>query len=128
MEMVMQGIEHYPRIHLTRWDHNGPVACSFDGKRLFSAYRSGGIAAVMDSEGYGSIMTPDGECVLTIHCMESNLVADLFSEEDGHLLSRYIRFHSGPESKISPHHWKFQGLLITFSPDVWEVILIEYLL
>lgn len=96
------------------------MACSFDGKRLFGAYRSGGIAVVMESEGHGSVITPTGECILNIHVVDSNFVADLQSD-DGQLLSRYVKSHSSVKTK--PQEWKFQELQISFFPDIWEVAL-----
>jgi hypothetical protein len=121
MELAMRGTA-YLRIdfiqELCRWGENGPIACSFDGKRLFSSYRNGGIAVILDTNGDGSIMNPRGNCVVTIRENDGDLVADILSEEDGRLVSRYLK--SDPK-ETERHRWNFQGLMIFFFPDSWEV-------
>lgn len=113
--MIFQGNVSKER---SRWGENGPIACSFDGKRLFSSYRNGGIAVIFDINGDGSIMNPKGNCVVTIRVNDGNSVADVLSEEDGRLVSRYIK--SDPK-EIGGHRWEFQGLVVSFSPVPWEV-------
>jgi hypothetical protein len=109
---------------LIRWAKNGPIACSYDGKRLFSAYRSGGIAVILDTNGNGSVMNPKGKCVLNLRLSDSNQVADVLSEEDGQLLSRHVKLNNSEDNGNEQiHQWNFQGLLISFSPSIWEVVL-----
>lgn len=42
------------------------MCCSYDSSRLFSAYKSGAIAAVVDCSGNGSIMDLRGRCLLNL--------------------------------------------------------------
>jgi hypothetical protein len=63
-------------------------------------------------------MNPRGNCVVTIRLNDENSVADVLSEEDGRLISRYIK--SDP-NEIEGHRWEFEGLSISFSPVLWEV-------
>jgi Leucine-rich repeat (LRR) protein len=49
-----------------RWTKSGPIACSLEGGRLLSSYKSGSIAAMLDAAGNGSIMDPKGRCLLVI--------------------------------------------------------------
>jgi hypothetical protein len=54
---------------------------------------------------------------------DSNPVADVLGEEDGQLLSRHVKFDSSSQNQGNEelHQWNFQGLLISFSPSLWEV-------
>jgi hypothetical protein len=57
---------------LQRWSRDGCIACSYDAFRLFSAYRSGAIAAVMDHAGNGSVMDLRGNCIVNIRNNRNN--------------------------------------------------------
>ncbi len=111
-------------LHVCRWAKNGPIACSFDGKRLFSAYRSGGIAAIFDPTGNGSVMGPHGKCVLNLRSATSTSppVADIL-REDGSLIARHIKQKEMEvdDTEKEKLEWNFQGLLIEFLPLSWEV-------
>ena len=44
----------------------GSVACSLENGRLFASYQSGAIAAVLDSQGVGTVTSPAGKSLLQL--------------------------------------------------------------
>jgi hypothetical protein len=57
-----------------RWTRSGPIACSLEGGRLLSSYKSGSIAAMLDAAGNGSMMDPKGRCLLVMTQENSGVV------------------------------------------------------
>jgi hypothetical protein len=57
-----------------RWTKSGPIACSLEGGRLLSSYKSGSIAAMLDALGNGSMMDPKGRCLLVMTQENSGVV------------------------------------------------------
>lgn len=97
-----------------RWGKNGAVACSFEGGRIFSSYRGGAIAVVLDKEGNGSVMDTKGKCVLLISAGGTARVMD----KTGRVLSEERKDQN---SLVPCYKWSFDGLTIEFNPRVWEV-------
>ena len=102
-----------------RWKKGGPVACSFENGRIFSSYRGGAIAVVLDRDGSGSIMNPRGKCVCLVNTNGSAKIMD----KSGNVLSE-LRQHAGSEAASADegYTWKFDGLHIAFRPVTWEII------
>ena len=97
-----------------RWSEKGSIACSFDRDRLFCAYSNGAIAAVYDAHHNGSVMHPDGQCLLGI---QSNGVA-VERGINGNIVRTYTR-NNVEESGTSS--WKFDDVQIEFNPSIWEL-------
>ena len=114
-----------------RWSKNGPVACSFENGRIFSSYRGGAIAVVLDREGNGSVMDTRGKCVLLVNASGTAKVMD----KTGRVLSEERRGVAGtgseagaegdaseqPQSQTASK-WTFDGLSIEWLPASWEIV------
>lgn len=97
-----------------RWSEKGSIACSFDRDRLFCAYSNGAIAAVYDAHHNGSVMHPDGQCLLGI---QSNGVA-VERGVNGNIVRTYTRNNVEESSSSS---WSFDEVQIEFNPNIWEL-------
>ena len=75
-----------------RWK-KGPVAVSFERKRLFSSYKDGSIAAMCDADGNGSVMDTQGRNVLLLTSQKKNkdniACAKVLNPKSGRLLAEY---------------------------------------
>jgi len=71
-----------------RWSKGGPVACSLENGRVFSSYRGGSIAVVLDVQGNGSVMDTRGRCVLLT---TEGGVAKVMDSKGSKILAEYRR-------------------------------------
>jgi hypothetical protein len=119
-----------------RWTKSGPIACSLEGGRLLSSYKSGSIAAMLDAAGNGSIMDPKGRCLLVMTQENGGVVKIL--DKSGNNIAVYekdkIQNQQQSESegkeqkkikdikdKFKNHVWNFDGLKLEFDVQNWQV-------
>ena len=99
-----------------RWSKGGPVACSYENGRIFSSYRGGAIAVVLDKDGNGSVMNPRGKCVCLLN--GTNGSAKIM-DKAGNVLSEHRQHSSGSDGA---YKWTFDGLHVEFLPSTWEIL------
>ena len=128
-----------------RWSKAGAIACSLENGRLFASYSSGAIAVVLDSEGNGSISSPDGKNLLTIRNNSATVyeTSGVFmrniprSVESRDFIPANSESSGGEEGKVDKINggngdilysgdneccsWMFDGMGIDFDPETWEV-------
>jgi len=110
-----------------RWGKIDTLACSFQHRKLFSSYRTGAVAVVLDvGTQSGSVMDNKGNTVLMLSVPQGEAdaapVARLMNPSNGVVKQVFTRGATGTQrSKPKPVSWTADGLSITFDPVAWEV-------
>ena len=99
--------------HIFRWSESGSIACSYDRDRLFCSHNNGAIAAIYDTHQNGSVMDPQGRCLLGI---QSNGVA----VERG-VTGNIVQTYRKDTEEAGESRWLFDGVEIEFDPRKWEL-------
>lgn len=111
-----------------RWGKIDTLACSFQHRKLFSSYRTGAVAVVLDAgTQVGSVMDNKGNTVLMFSVPQSGEdaapVARLMNPSNGVVKQVFTRGApvAKKAAKPKPVSWSADGLTITFDPVSWEV-------
>jgi hypothetical protein len=101
-----------------RWSKKGSVACSLEDGRLFAAHKNGSIAAILDSEGNGSVSNPSGTCLLAINEKKATVF-----DVKGLVAKELHRYGKDTQDVDEGCRWVFDGISIEFIPKVWDLII-----
>lgn len=120
-----------------RWTKSGPIACSLEGGRLLSSYKSGSIAAMLDAAGNGSIMDSKGRCLLVMTQENGGVVKILDKsgknvavyekdkiqkdQEQSESEGKELQKIKDTKEKFKNHVWNFDGLRLEFDVQNWQV-------
>jgi len=105
-----------------RWSRAGPMACSWEAGRLLACYRASGcVACVFDRRSLsGSVMDPRGRCVLAVNDRSARTL-DRAGGTLHEFLRRGAQVAEAAGGSAEECEWSFEGLLMKFDPNKWEV-------